>query len=71
VMSMRMVPISSTFTKMQRVVRDMSRKTGKSVELKLVGDQTEVDKNILENISDPLMHMIRNSMDHGIETPEE
>ncbi|MDO7205047.1 hypothetical protein Q5M85_13785 [Paraclostridium bifermentans] len=49
----------------------MSRKTGKSVELKLVGDQTEVDKNILENISDPLMHMIRNSMDHGIETPEE
>lgn len=71
VMSMRMVPISSTFTKMQRVVRDMSRKTGKSVDLKLVGDQTEVDKNILENISDPLMHMIRNSMDHGIETPEE
>ena len=71
VMSMRMVPISSTFTKMQRVVRDMSRKTGKSVDLKLVGEQTEVDKNILENISDPLMHMIRNSMDHGIETPEE
>ncbi len=71
VMSIRMVPISSTFTKMQRVVRDMSRKTGKSVELKLIGEQTEVDKNILENISDPLMHMIRNSMDHGIETPEE
>ncbi len=71
VMSIRMVPISSTFTKMQRVVRDMSRKTGKSVELKLIGEQTEVDKNILENISDPLMHMVRNSMDHGIETPEE
>ncbi|MGX4601232.1 chemotaxis protein CheW [Faecalimicrobium sp. JNUCC 81] len=71
VMSIRMVPISSTFTKMQRVVRDMSKKTGKSVELKLIGEQTEVDKNILENISDPLMHMIRNSMDHGIETPEE
>lgn len=71
VMSIRMVPISSTFTKMQRVVRDMSRKTGKSVELVLIGEQTEVDKNILENISDPLMHMIRNSMDHGIETPEE
>lgn len=71
VMSIRMVPISSTFTKMQRVVRDMSRKTGKSVDLKLIGEQTEVDKNILENISDPLMHMIRNSMDHGIETPEE
>ncbi|MFR8868713.1 chemotaxis protein CheA [Paraclostridium sordellii] len=71
VMSIRMVPISSTFTKMQRVVRDMSRKTGKSVDLRLIGEQTEVDKNILENISDPLMHMIRNSMDHGVETPEE
>lgn len=71
VMSIRMVPISSTFTKMQRVVRDMSKKTGKAVDLVLVGEQTEVDKNILENISDPLMHMIRNSMDHGIEDPEE
>ena len=71
VMSIRMVPISSTFTKMQRVVRDMSKKTGKLVDLKLIGEQTEVDKNILENISDPLMHMIRNSMDHGIETPGE
>lgn len=71
VMSIRMVPISSTFTKMQRVVRDMSKKTGKEVDLVLIGEQTEVDKNILENISDPLMHMIRNSMDHGIETPEE
>jgi len=71
VMSIRMVPISSTFTKMQRVVRDMSKKTGKKVDLVLIGEQTEVDKNILENISDPLMHMVRNSMDHGIETPEE
>ena len=70
-MSIRMVPISSTFTKMQRVVRDMSKKTGKKVDLVLIGEQTEVDKNILENISDPLMHMVRNSMDHGIETPEE
>ena len=71
VMSIRMVPISSTFTKMQRVVRDMSKKTGKIVDLVLIGEQTEVDKTILENISDPLMHMIRNSMDHGVETPEE
>ena len=71
VMSIRMVPISSTFTKMQRVVRDMSKKTGKKVDLVLIGEQTEVDKNVLENISDPLMHMVRNSMDHGIETPEE
>ncbi|CEH33327.1 chemotaxis protein CheA [Romboutsia lituseburensis] len=71
VMSIRMVPISSTFTKMQRVVRDMCKKTGKHVDLVLVGEQTEVDKTILENISDPLMHMIRNSMDHGIEMPED
>lgn len=71
VMSIRMVPISSTFTKMQRVVRDMSKKTGKLVDLVLVGEETEVDKSIIENISDPLMHMIRNSMDHGIETKEE
>lgn len=71
VMSIRMVPISSTFTKMQRVVRDMSKKTGKIVDLVLIGEQTEVDKNILENISDPLMHMIRNSMDHGIEMPDD
>lgn len=71
VMSIRMVPISSTFTKMQRVVRDMSKKTGKKVDLVLIGEQTEVDKNVLENISDPLMHMVRNSMDHGVETPEE
>lgn len=71
VMSIRMVPISSTFTKMQRVVRDMSKKTGKIVDLVLIGEQTEVDKTILENISDPLMHMIRNSMDHGVEMPDE
>lgn len=71
VMSIRMVSISSTFTKMQRVVRDMSKKTGKKVDLVLLGENTEVDKNILENISDPLMHMVRNSMDHGIETSEE
>ena len=71
VMSIRMVPISSTFTKMQRVVRDMSKKTGKVVDLVLIGEETEVDKTILENITDPLMHMIRNSMDHGIEMPEE
>ena len=71
VMSIRMVPISSTFTKMQRVVRDMSKKTGKIVDLELIGEQTEIDKTILENISDPLMHMIRNSMDHGIEMPDE
>ncbi|MDL2258705.1 chemotaxis protein CheA [Eubacteriales bacterium OttesenSCG-928-K08] len=71
VMSIRMVPISSTFRKMQRLVRDMARKTGKEVELVLLGEQTEVDKNVIEHLSDPLMHMIRNSMDHGLETPQE
>lgn len=71
VMSIRMVPISSTFRKMQRIVRDMCHKTGKQADLVLLGEQTEVDKNIVENLSDPLMHMVRNSVDHGIETVEE
>lgn len=71
VMSIRMVPISSTFRKMQRIVRDMSHKTGKEAELVLLGEQTEVDKNVIENLSDPLMHMIRNCMDHGLEPVEE
>ena len=70
VMSIRMVPISSTFHKMQRIVRDMSHNTGKEAELVLIGEQTEVDKNVIENLSDPLMHMIRNSMDHGLESRE-
>ena len=67
VMSIRMVPLSATFHKMHRIVRDMSRKLGKEVELTLVGEETEVDKNIIEHISDPLMHLVRNSVDHGIE----
>ncbi|MEA4971271.1 MAG: chemotaxis protein CheA [Candidatus Pelethousia sp.] len=71
VMSIRMVPISSTFRKMQRIVRDMSLKTGKEAQLVLLGEQTEVDKNVIENLSDPLMHMIRNSMDHGLEPTAE
>lgn len=71
VMSIRMVPLAATFQKMQRIVRDMSKKLGKDVQLEVVGEETEVDKNIIEHISDPLMHLIRNSMDHGIETAEE
>ncbi|MGE5630368.1 MAG: chemotaxis protein CheW [Caulobacteraceae bacterium] len=71
VMSIRMVPIATTFHKMHRIVRDMSKKLGKEVQLKLVGEDTEVDKNIIEHISDPLMHLIRNSIDHGIEPPED
>ncbi len=71
VMSIRMVPLSGTFQKMNRIVRDMSKKLNKQVELVLVGEETEVDKNVIEHISDPLMHLIRNSLDHGIEIPEE
>lgn len=67
VMSIRMVPLSSTFLKMHRIVRDMSKKLNKEVELEVIGETTEVDKNIIEHISDPLMHIIRNSIDHGIE----
>lgn len=71
VMCTRMVSISGTFRKMNRIVRDMNKNLGKEVELYLVGEDTEVDKNIIEQISDPLMHLIRNSMDHGIESPSE
>ena len=71
VMSIRMVPLSTTFHKMHRIVRDMSKKLGKEVDLVLVGEDTEVDKNIIEQISDPLMHLVRNSLDHGIEAAED
>lgn len=70
-MSIRMVPLSTTFQKMNRVVRDMSKKLSKEVRLEIIGEETEVDKNIIEHISDPLMHLIRNSIDHGIESAEE
>ena len=71
VMSMRMVPISATFLKMHRMVRDISRKQQKEMRLKIIGEETEVDKNLIEHISDPLMHLVRNAMDHGIESPDE
>lgn len=71
VMSIRMVPLSTTFQKMHRIVRDMTKKLNKEVNLKLIGEETEVDKNIIEHISDPLMHLIRNSIDHGIENGDE
>lgn len=69
-MSLRMVPVLSTFQKMQRIVRDMGKKLGKSAKLTLVGAETEMDKSIVDSIGDPLMHIIRNSMDHGIEDTE-
>jgi two-component sensor histidine kinase len=71
VMSIRMVPLSATFQRMRRIVRDMGKKLDKEVELKLVGEETEVDKNIIEHISDPLMHLVRNSIDHGLEATED
>ena len=69
VMSMRMVPLSPTFFKMHRIVRDMCKNLGKEVSLEVMGEDIEVDKNIIEQIADPLMHIIRNSIDHGIEMP--
>ena len=71
IMSMRMVPLTNTFQKMNRIVFDVSRKLGKDIEFVMVGENTEVDKNIIEHISDPLMHLVRNSVDHGIESNED
>ncbi|MCB1890224.1 MAG: chemotaxis protein CheW [Rhodocyclaceae bacterium] len=70
VMSIRMMPISVVFSRFPRVVRDVSRKLDKKVELKLSGESTELDKGLIERITDPLTHLIRNSLDHGIESPE-
>ena len=71
IMSMRMMPLTNTFQKMNRIVFDVSRKLGKDIEFEMIGDTTEVDKNVIEHISDPLMHLVRNSVDHGIEMPDE
>ena len=69
-MAMRMTPIRPTFQKMSRLVRDLSRKSGKTIDLVLAGEDTELDRKVVEDINDPLMHMVRNSVDHGIESPE-
>lgn len=71
VMSIRMVPLTGPFQKMNRIVRDMKVKLGKDVELKIEGDTTEVDKSIVDNLNDPLMHLVRNCMDHGVEDTSE
>jgi two-component system chemotaxis sensor kinase CheA len=71
VMSVRMMPVSQVFQRFPRLVRDISRKLGKKIELVIEGEDTEADKNVLESLADPLIHMVRNSLDHGIETPEE
>ncbi len=69
VMSIRMVPIKTVFTKMNRVVRDMNKTLGKKVELVFVGEDTEADKTVVDILGDPLMHIVRNAVDHGIELP--
>jgi two-component system chemotaxis sensor kinase CheA len=71
VMSIRMVPLSGPFSKMNRIVRDMKKALGKDVNLVIEGETTEVDKSIVDNLNDPLMHLVRNCMDHGIETDSE
>jgi two-component system chemotaxis sensor kinase CheA len=70
VMRVRMLPISFTFSRFPRMVRDLAQRLGKQIELKMTGEQTELDKTVLEKIGDPLVHLVRNSVDHGIESAE-
>ena len=70
-MSMRMVPIQGVFQKMARLVRDLANKSGKQIDLVLTGGETELDRNLVEALADPLVHMVRNAADHGIETAED
>src|SRR5581483_4527307 len=70
-MAMRLVPIGPLFRRMARLVRDLARQFGKQVEMQTEGDEIELDRTIIEELADPLMHMVRNSLDHGIETPQQ
>jgi two-component system chemotaxis sensor kinase CheA len=70
VMAIRMVPISAVFSRFPRMVRELSQRLGKEVEIKLSGEATELDRGLIERITDPLTHLVRNAIDHGIETPE-
>lgn len=70
-MSVRMMPLEGLFNKMKRLIRDVSLKLGKKVDFTISGQETEMDKNVIDEISDPLVHILRNSMDHGVEDPEE
>lgn len=69
-MNIRMVPVGTTFSKFRRLVRDLSESLGKNVELKTEGSETELDKTVIERLSEPLVHVVRNAVDHGIESPE-
>ena len=71
IMNVRMVQVGDSFAKFRRIVNEISKKLNKEVEFKIIGGETELDKTVVEKISDPLVHMLRNSLDHGIETPEE
>lgn len=70
-LSLRMIPLKQTFAKLQRIIRDTGRALGKEVDLTIEGDHTEVDKTVLENLSDPLVHIVRNAIDHGLETTDD
>ncbi len=70
-MSMRMVPIKSTFQKMVRLVRDLAKNSGKEVSLEMSGEETEIDRNVVDELYEPMVHMIRNAVDHGLESPED
>ncbi|MGB9891858.1 ATP-binding protein [Thermodesulfovibrio yellowstonii] len=71
IMQVRMIPVATVFQRFPRLVRDISKKLGKQVKLLIEGEDTEADKNVIEALGDPLIHLVRNSLDHGIETPEE
>jgi two-component system chemotaxis sensor kinase CheA len=71
VLFIRMLPVSATFNRLKRLIRDVSEQLGKEVELVTSGDETELDKTVIERLQDPLMHLVRNAIDHGIESPEE
>lgn len=71
VLFIRMLPVSATFNRLKRLVRDVSAQLGKEIELVTSGDETELDKTVIERLQDPLMHLVRNAIDHGIESPEE
>ena len=70
-MSVRMLPIGTLFSRFRRVVHDLSRELGKTVELSMAGEETELDKTVIESLNDPMIHLIRNAMDHGLGTPEQ
>lgn len=71
IMQVRMLPVAPMFQRFPRLVRDMARKLGKSIDLVIEGEETEADKNIIESLGDPLLHLVRNAIDHGVETPSE